>query len=51
MNPHYAWAYRLQAREEAGEYLPKFSRDAWREVLKKTHYKEEKKPIKQYKPK
>ena len=51
MNPNHAWAYRLQAREQAGEELPEFIRNAWREVLKKNHTKEEKKPVKQYKPK
>ena len=53
MNPNHAWAYRLKAREEAGEELPKFSREAWREVLGKYNpsIKEEKKQIKQYKPK
>lgn len=27
------WAYRLVAREAAGEHLPMVSRQAWREVL------------------
>ena len=57
MNPNHQWAYRLKAKEEAGYSLPEFSRNAWREVLKKdlirtetTQPKEEhEKIIKQYK--